>query len=615
MSQTVLEINAKTSQTRNSDNSAFSQVFGEPIKVVAGSSIDFLNGFIDLGAQSVNDEIYIPEKIRLGINYYRYEMDCPQLPKNQGTDAPYYRKRYIYWYPAEIDVPDPKDEMAIIDQPIYNQNTQIHPIKQYGNRTNLYANSNLPAIFSTRVNQTVTPSTNPADPAGTQVRTDFFECVEETAYVDIDPGYYSKVKFCQLVNDGFNLINGSFTNSDKPLETKTPPNPATYYTYDAAPYDYQLPPNQNSNLLRAIEYPYNTAKVTGHDPNSINPHSKIYTNDLTQPYWMIPFYSIPDNQNYYIPEEFPPYCWYNNNENGWLVGTTKFALNYDSSNDIFYLEYLHSPIIDQEQREVVSMSRAKAWYDDLETIGYKSIGALSGIMISRLFSNTFDATGNPTNTNSGFWQSLGFGFDDAYQTQFKADIKTREMDFVNNWQDVSPLTEKFGIRYKFSTTYPDPKYMTMATTTALSTLQMLQQQNFTDPTTDRGLAIFSGDLPKVFQSVGTRVIYADNGEAYQKPDPYYLVSVNISHLKNDNYRDRDTYRQVMSIAGKTYSSGISFIQLFSDSSITALNLTDTIYIDKIEIEILSSSDKSLVQNLGDSSCIFLKITQPIEVPA
>jgi hypothetical protein len=69
----------------------------------------------------------------------------------------------------------------------------------------------------------------------------------------------------------------------------------------------------------------------------------------------------------------------------------------------------------------------------------------------------------------------------------------------------------------------------------------------------------------------------------------------------------------MTIAGKTYSSGTNYIQLFSDSSITALNLTEDIYIDKIEIEILRP-DKTLALGLGDDSSIFIRLTQPVQVP-
>ncbi len=608
MAQTVLEISTKTSDNKNSDGSYFSQVFGEPIKCDAGSTIDFLNGFLDLGKSSIDDYIFIPAKFQLGINFYRYEYDHPQIPTTQGTDSKPHAKRYIYWSPAGVDVPDPVAESSTIDQKITN--APIHNTVQYGAKTSLYSNTNLPAFLCERTGQAINPL-----PDGSSERVDVFMAQEETAFVDVPAGYYSKVKFCQIVNDAFNLIQGSLTNSDKPLETFKVPNPATYYDYDVTPLDYQLSPNSISPLLKAYEYKYDTAKVIAPDPHSISTETKIYINDLTWNYWFIPVYTIPSDLNYYVAENYtPPYVWYNNEQTGFLGGTSKFNINYDTANDLFYIDYLHTPILDTEQREVVLFSKALIEYGQPtgSNTGYKANTAMGGILISRLFSYAYDSQNNPVPVNTGFWQDmLGFQFDDAYQTQFKADMITKSDTFYNNYRLSNGVQkpQAYGITYTFTTTIPDPKYLQTATTSALVPIQWLQQSNFTVATQDKGMSIFSKDIPKIFQSIGSRVIYGDNA-GYVKPNPYYLIDINISHLKNDNYRDRDSYRQIMSIAGKTYNSGTSYIQLFGDNSIQALNLTEDIYIDKIEVKILNP-DKTLATGLGDTTSIFLRIIQPV----
>jgi hypothetical protein len=614
MAQTVLEINTATSDLKNEDASYFSQVFGEPIHIKAGSTIDFMNGFLDLGSSQIDEYILIPNKIRLGLNFYRYEMDVPQLPASEGADGKIHDKRFIYWVPAAVDIPDPTQEASIIDQPVLGGAFPDIPPTQYGCKSNMYSNTNLPAFLMKRTNQSVGPdTTTPNLPANAKMRTDTFEVQEEYAEIDIPAGYYSKVKFCQLVNDGFNLVNGSLTNFDKPLENVTPVANPTKVTglNTVSPYDYQLPPNVQNQILKAFEYSHALASVKAADPDSITSETKYFVNDRTWDYWFCPVNTIPAT-NYVEEGMNPPYIWYNTQQTGFMAGASKFNLNWDSANDFFFIDYLHTPMLDTEQREVVLFSKAKTFYDNYQSVGYKAIGSLGGIMLSRLYSYEFDNAGNPITKNTNFWQNvLGFtGFDDAYRQEVTDSYTTISNTFYNNYRlDGSQKPPAYGVTYKFEYTYPDLKYLDIGSTRPLIPMQWLQQSNFAIVTADKGMSIYSSDIAKIFQSIGNRVIQADAG-AYTKPDPYYLIEINISHLKNDNYRDRDTYRQIMSIAGKTYSSGSNYIQLFADNSIQALNLTEDIYIDKIEIKILNS-DKTLATNLGDNSSIFLRITQPV----
>ena len=83
-------------------------------------------------------------------------------------------------------------------------------------------------------------------------------------------------------------------------------------------------------------------------------------------------------------------------------------------------------------------------------------------------------------------------------------------------------------------------------------------------------------------------------------------------MRNDNFRDQDSYRQIMLIAGKTYSSGTNFLQTFDDGNIQALNLLEDITIDKIEIRILNP-DKTLATGLGTGTTIYLNLTEPVIV--
>jgi len=618
MAQTVLEINTLTSDNKNNDGSYFSQVFGEPILVKAGSTIDFLNGFIDLGTDTTGGFIFLPEKLRLGLDFYRYEYDNPQLPASQGTDGGFYGKRYKYFAPSAVDVPDIADQASIIDEKVINDVVTIPQPTQYGNKMSAYGNTNAPAFIAymdLRQNNTLSD--------GSTEREEFFVVQEEEIYIDIDAGYYSKVKFAQIVNDKFNLITGSLVNYDKPLETYSRIQNPTIVTGQnrVTPLDYQMIPNVNSSLLKVYEYGYNEASIIESDPDALTDKTKFYGNDFNWNYWFFPVQTIPSDPTKYLEEiDQPPYIWYDKNQTGFMAGTSKFNLNYDTDNDVFFIDYLHTPILDTEQREVVLFSKARIWYSNPSgnspepfNVGYKARGSLGGLLVSRLFSYKFDSQGNPIQADTGFWRdTLGFtGFDDAFRHEIATNFLNKQATYYNNYQlDGSQRPQNYGITYTFHVRYPDPKYLDIATTTPLIPVQWLQQSNFSRVQDDKGMSIYSSDIPKIFQSIGNRVISGDS-RAYVKPDPYWYIDVNISHVANDNFRDRDSYRQIMSVAGKTYNSGLTYIQLFADNSVQALSpLTEDIYIDKIEVKILNA-DKSLAQNLGNQSSIFLKITQPI----
>lgn len=592
MSELILEV--KTGDgVKNSDNSYFQTVYGEPIKLEKGSTIDFLTSFIDIGAQS-QDIIEVPTNLQLGIEFYRYDYDIAKVPSAWGTDAPYYSKRYIYY-----DITAPPN---IID-PVDNTGTPLPTPETYGTRTNRYAPTNLPAFLLQR-SATV-------DDVATNTRTDTFGPVKETAFVNINKGTYTKIKLTQIINDQFNLITGTFTNVDKPAEIKNP----------TAPLDYQLPPNSENRLLVAYQFPYNNNTVVN-DPvlishNLLNP-VKYFAIDKTWNHWFFPVYTTPTNNTFFIEYDFVPYIWWLNGQSGFLSGTTKFSLQYDADNDLFYIDYAHSPIIDQNQKEVVVFSRSKQNYIDInagtdtaQCIGYKANGSAGGILISRLYSYELDDNYNPVNnTNTGFWQNvLGFGFDDASSEQFEDDFITKTISFKNTGTDSTTSKLVTVGTYEFNITYPDPKYLLTNTTSALIPIQWLQQSNYTVNTNDEGFSIKTADLPKVFESIGNNPIYGD-AVAFSTPNSHYLIEVNISHIRNDNYRDKDSYYQVMSIAGKTYTSGTNYIQTFDDGSVQALNIEEDIYIDKIEIRILNP-DKSLAVGLGSNSTIFLKLTQPV----
>ncbi len=319
----------------------------------------------------------------------------------------------------------------------------------------------------------------------------------------------------------------------------------------------------------------------------------------------------------YVSEEFAPYTWFNNAQSGFLAGTTKFNLEYDPDNAIFYIDYTHSPILDTAQHEVALFSAATQQYRDIVgtagnrpcNIGYRANGSLGGIVISQLFSLELNTTFVPVSqTDVKFWQiNLGFGFDSAYRTQFLADFVNRSFTVYNNSRGPSEL---LIAQYTYDITYPNLKYLKSSCTDALIPIQWLQQSNYTNAAGDKGMSIYSTDIPKTFQSIGTRVIYGDSG-AFQAPIAYYLIEINISHLKNDNYRDQDSFRQIMNICGKTYTTG-SFVQSFDDGSVQAVNVNEDIFIDKIEVKILNP-DKSLATSLGLGTIIFLKLTQPLIV--
>ncbi len=607
MAQKVLELKATDGIKNSPDNSFFQTVFSEPISLKAGSSIDVKTCFIDIGNQAVG-VIEVPTNLQLGIEFYRYEYDIGKTPTAWGTDGEVYSKRYIY-----TDGP--------IDYSNYIPYQGVQPPmpSTYGWKCSDYINSNLPSFLLQRTNSVINGTT----------RTETFMPIKETATILIPAGFYTKQKLTQIINDGFNLIQGSLTNADKPNEviTPNPPHPP-----NRAPLDYILPTNYTGNLLKVYQYTYAEGSVTGNDPLE-NPlfftKNIIFTNDLTWPYWFFPIYTEPNPSTYYFNtnETWLPYVWMTDGQKGFLAGTTKINLGYDPENDNFFFDYTHTPIINTEGKEVVVFSRSKAVYNDdvnpspkpdkftAQTIGYKANGSMGGILISRLFSLELDANNQPVSqTNTGFWQNqMGFAFSDADAAQFEADMieSTFNLNF-NTYDTSSFLTYYTSTINTFNIKYPNPKYLQTNTTDSLIPIQWLNQTNFTDPKNDYGMSIgIAADMPKVFESIGTRPIYSQK-QVFSENISHFLIEINISHVRNDNFRDQNSYRQIMLIAGKTYSSGTNFLQTFDDGNIQALNLLEDITIDKIEIKIMNP-DKTPATGLGTGTTIYLNLTEPIIV--
>jgi hypothetical protein len=592
MAQTILELKVNDG-LKNTDNSYFQTVYGEPIRLQKGSTVDFLTGFLDLGAQSQN-LIEIPTNLQLGIEFYRYEYDVAKVPAVNNTDAPYYSKRTMYF--------DQTAPTAICPIDPNRPGVPLPPLLQtFGDPYSSYAPTNLPAFLLTRTTPTV-------DNDVTHIRTDVFAPLKQIAYININKGSYTKLKITQIINDEFNLIQGTLTNTDKPAENKAG---------NTSPTDYQIPPNNKSALLTAYQYSYTIANYKVKDPvlnlvNVFGNNIEYHANDKTWDNWFFPIYTTPTDQTNFIPEQLLPYVWMLNGQSGFLAGTTKFSIQYDPDNDLFFIDYTHSPIIDQNQKEVVIFSRSKKNYAGTdECIGYKANGSMGGIIISRLYSYQLDDNMNVINNkNTGFWQNvLGFGFDDAASQQFEDDFITENLSFAvdgPNDIDQSMITTGF---YNYTITYPDPKYLKTNATDALIPIQWLQQSNYTVNTNDEGMSIKTNDLPKVFESIGNRPIYGD-AKGYNIPNSHYLIEVNINHLINNNYRDKDSYYQIMCIAGKTYASGTNYIQTFDDGGVQSINIEEDIYIDKIEIRVLNP-DKTLATGLGSNTTFFLKLTQPV----
>lgn len=597
--ETVIEV--KSNVFLNDDNSYFEMVLGEPINIKSGSSINYIDGLIDLGATSTTN-ITVENDMLLGFQYFVYEQDIPKIPDNFSAGTiDKYNKRYIYRAPDQDKV-DPKTFII--------ENTNNPPQKSYGYKTVEYRPSCLSAFLFEKTGRRKLINNPPYNQNNPPISEDILNAVERTAQILIKAGTYSKTKFTQLVNDGFNLVTGGLNNNDKPYEINV--------GGDDEPLDFTVNPNNTSQLLEPINYKYDQSSFIAADnlgligDASLSP---MFSRDVDNFFYFIPVYS-EDNPNFIINEPFYPYIWFEDDSEGWLTGTTKFNLEYDSDSNLFFLDYLHSPYIDKDGKESVLITPVDGIYRksgakdaSSETVGYKVASRLSGIMLSRLFSIDVDSSGNPIdNVNTLFWQNkLGFtGFDDTYRQNITFTTLT------NDLFSYSKDNDDIDIIYKFVYTYPDLKFFDIGTTKPLVPIQWLQQSNYTTNSNDYGMAIKSDELPKLFESIGTNPIIGDN-IAFSESIPYYLIEVSINGLKNDNWRDRDSNYQIMNIAGRTYTTG-DFLQTFDDGSLQSIVIYEDINIEKISIRILNP-DKTLAQNLGQNSSFFIKITQPIVVDA
>lgn len=599
MSQTTIEV--KGENFLNDDNSYFDFILGEPINIKAGSTIDYVDSIIDLGNTSTAT-IDVPNDMILGMNFYVYEYDTPKVPDTEGSPA-YYTKRGIYIGKNDVEI-----EVPAYPRDAYASNTQ------YGQKLNTYYPSCLPSFLCYGQSRKQIINDPPYNEGNPPISQDMFQAKEWDASILIKAGNYSKTKFAQIVNDGFNLIIGSLTNQDKPSENIA----GGSRPYTVSPIDFSQSPNNNSQVLKSYLYNYTqSSSIAEKDPDAWDDNTyqtPYYNNDINFDFWFCPIYTktYPNNQ---IDEPYSPYTWFVAGSSGFMAGTTKFNLEYDNDSDLFYLDYLHSPILDKEQREVVIMTSVLTKYVNgtAENTGYKAMGALGGILLSRLYSYNLDSQGNPIKTNTNFWQQeLGFGFDDDFQREMNDNMLTKTTNIYYNTLTKLGSGGLTGLApriiYQFVVKYPDPKYFQTATTSPLIPIQWLQQTNYTTNAKDTGMAIITQDFPKTFQSVGNIPILGDN-TAFKQPIPYYLVEVNINDVKNDNWRDKNSNYQIMNVCGRTYTTG-DYLQSFNDGAVQALVLYEDININKISIKILNP-DKTFASNLGSNTTVFLKVTQPI----
>ena len=606
--ETLLELSSKNGVFSDGNNSTFTTVFGEPIRVAAGSTINFTNAFIDLGLESA-DLISIPTNIQLGINFYRFDEDIPKVPTTVGTAAEEYNKATIY-VPETLAAAT--NNWTVVDYVDFSKKDPP-TVRQYGYRAGVHSATCLPSILCERQSRTAVPDSGLVQ--------ETFRAIEETAVITIPAGFYNRTKFIQLVNDGFNLINGSLTNTDKAPENVGPA--AGIAEHTVSPKDYQLPPSSTNNLLKAFEYSYNTWVPIAGVPESApqtGAQTQTHTSDNVWPYWFFPIYTLPNDPTTFLDEVFLPYVWMTNNQSGFLAGTSKFNLNYDETSQLFFIDYAHSPILDADQREIVQFNSVNTkYFPNIDSdrpvainTGYKANGRAGGILISRLFSLELDDNFQPVSqTNSGFWQKyLGFGFDDAFQAQFNADFITTNRTFY--YVNFNGPVDKISIEYQHTIIHPDPKYFDICTTNSLIPVQFLQQSNWTTPANDRGFSIVVNDIPKTFQSIGNKNILGVGTGQFVEPTSHFLIELNIHNVRNDNYRDKDSYRQVMAVSGKTYPSTASYIQSFADATIQTLIMDEDTYIDRISVRILNP-DKTPATELGTNSTVFVKITQPVVV--
>lgn len=358
------------------------------------------------------------------------------------------------------------------------------------------------------------------------IEEDDFEVYTKSRTIVIEAGIYTRPQLATIINDKMSVNNISST----PLESSTPVN----------------------------------------NPLLINTSSLNASSPANQEYF---FVDLDTKKNMF-------YC-----ANNYWCGTSQFDLEYDTTEQKFYFNYIHTPVYNASGAIYTGFTTDSR---DSTQIQHAGFGAYSGIFFTSITDNQ---------TNKFFNEELGFDFTKELIVNLHNETYTKtKIGDINTQSPTSPnpLGYEFEGKYPNITLEPSIHYTTgyIGLDTAVIKTNLFNQIT--------GTASIQSTTETTF------TIYASNSISLNGENtPYFLIDINIPFLNELVTRTQDR-KTIYAIVSKYYS--LDSYTSKEGSTILYTHTGAPTQLSSFTVRILNP-DYTLSGEIGDDNTVFLTVNK------
>lgn len=299
-----------------------------------------------------------------------------------------------------------------------------------------------------------------------------------------------------------------------------------------------------------------------------------------------------------------------------FIGTSEFSIVYDPNGNRFNIEYMHTPIL-QNNNEVCMTYTNQIAFPNTDPISAlnKRVSyhtSMGGIMLLNAYTNK---SYNPLQiTFPSILTQMGFKIDDLI------DIEDLYTVFNGNNNMLNPTYNKF--KYTNFLKYTTRNYAPFSMLSSQGTMKIpsiVYNTEFTmninpsiffntyDDST--GESLYNGSGYNVTNSnVTIKIIASSNSKSSNENTGHFLLSLSSYP---SNYINSEKKWNIHSVIGTYYLSSGSFCESQYEPNIY-VHIGESMAISKMDIAILNPYTKRPASNLGENSSIYLEITNNLQ---
>lgn len=355
-----------------------------------------------------------------------------------------------------------------------------------------------------------------------------FEVYTKSRTITIPKGIYTRPQLATIINDKMSVNNISST----PLESTTP---------------------VNNPLL------FNTTTINSNPLSTAN--QKYY------------FVDLDTHKNMF-------YC-----ANNYWCGTSQFDLEYDTTEQKFYFNYLHTPAYNASGDIYAGFTTDKRIHTKTEHGGF---GAYGGIFFTSITDNQ---------GNNFFTEGLGFDFDNELIVNLHNETYSKlKIGDVSTSSPTAPNPAGYEYEGKYPNIKLEPSVHYTSGYIGLDTA-VIKTNLFNQIT---GTASIQSTTTSTF------TIYASNSISLSGENtPYFLIDINIPFINDLITRQKDR-KTIYAIVSKYYS--LDSYTSKEGSTILYTHVGEPTQLSSLTVRILNP-DYTLSSDIGDDNTVFLQVNK------